>query len=95
MEPMYAGERVSRKAAAVGEHEVLPMLFGKESTDGQVVAEDADAALGRNGAFGNRGRRHGAAADVCEHVELDRALERLRELERAEGLHDEARIGIG
>ena len=46
-------------------------------------------ALARSAIAGGRDR---AGGDVREHVELDGAFQRLGELERAEGVHDDARI---
>src|SRR4029079_16473106 len=71
---------------------VAVAFLREESANREVVAEDSDAALRSIDALGDRRCRDRTGGDVCEQVELDRAFERLGELERAERVQDEARV---
>jgi hypothetical protein len=85
-----------RRERVVGFGGVLIGLLGEETVDGEVVAEDADAALGGARLLGDlRGGGALTLADVGENIELDSRLNGGTVLVRGNGLEELLRRGLG
>jgi hypothetical protein len=61
------------------------------SVDGEEIAQDANAALGRTHAQRNRTRRFAALADCAEDIERDGRLQRGGFLESEELVEEQVR----
>ena len=82
---------LAEEDAGVERQLIAAVGLGQEADDGQVVAEDPDAALGRLALRRDRGHGVRAVADRGEQIELDGRAQRRRALVGLRGIEEQLR----